>query len=355
VVASAGASGIRPIMTIVHALGFGASASGCLLRIGAGVDIMLFIDIVSIFLIRCTVGMELTSEPPLDRIEVIFDTRLTHFRNGENFRPCGQADRSLAMKIGMCAPIDKAMSVAAMGFDYLEPIVFPIAALDEGAFSALVKQVRSLPIRCAAFNTLFPKDMKIVGPQADAKRTATYIEKAVSRVAALGAEILVVGSGPSRTVPSGWDMSRGIDQFAETLVCVGNEAAKHGITAVIEPLNTRESNIVNSVAEGQRLVIRVGHPSVKLLADFYHMRLESEDMGNIRRAGTVLRHAHIANSDGRRYPRERSEDRYDEFFAALVAIGYQGMLSAEPMSGDLASEAPGSLALFRKLAADHGM
>jgi D-psicose/D-tagatose/L-ribulose 3-epimerase len=259
------------------------------------------------------------------------------------------------VKIGMCAPIDKAAVVAAMGFDYLEPIVFPLAALDEGAFSALVEHVHVLPIHCAAFNMFFPRDMMIVGPKADAKRTATYVARAVSRVAALGAEVLVVGSGASRMVPPGWDAERGMMQFVDTLRCVGTEAAKHGIIAVIEPLNTRESNIVNSVAEGQRLAIRVGHPSVKLLADFYHMRLESEDMENILRAGTMLRHAHIANSDGRRFPRERSEDRYDDFFAALKAIGYQGMLSAEPMSGDLESEAPGSLALFRRMAADHGL
>jgi sugar phosphate isomerase/epimerase len=259
------------------------------------------------------------------------------------------------MKIGMCAPIDKAMAVAAMGFDYLEPIVFPIAALDESAFSVLVEKTHGLPIRCAAFNMLFPRDMMIVGPEADAKRTATYVVKAVSRVASLGAEILVVGSGASRMVPPGWDVERGMMQFVETLRYVGNEVAKHGITAVIEPLNTRESNIVNSVAQGYLLAERVGHPNVKLLADFYHMRLESEDMGNILHAGTMLRHAHIANSDGRRFPRERYEDRYDDFFAALKAIGYQGMLSAEPMSGDLESEAPGSLALFRQLAADHGL
>jgi sugar phosphate isomerase/epimerase len=85
------------------------------------------------------------------------------------------------------------------------------------------------------------------------------------------------------------------------------------------------------------------------------MRLESEDMGSILRAGPVLCHAHLANSDGRTFPRQRTEDRYDDFFAALKAIGYQGMLSLEPMSGQLESEAPGSLALLRELAADHGL
>jgi hypothetical protein len=46
-------------MVIVHALRLGASASWYLLRIGgrwigAGMDVVLFIDIISIFLIRCT-------------------------------------------------------------------------------------------------------------------------------------------------------------------------------------------------------------------------------------------------------------------------------------------------------------
>jgi D-psicose/D-tagatose/L-ribulose 3-epimerase len=259
------------------------------------------------------------------------------------------------MEIGLCAPIDKAAIAAAMGYDYLEPTTFPVAALDDGAFSELTKKARGLPIRCAAFNTLFPRDLMIVGPEADGKRTASYVGKAVSRVAALGAGILVVGSGASRNVPAGWDVRKGMDQFAKTLACIGNEAAKHGITAVIEPLNKRETNLVLSVAEGYVLAERVKHPNVKLLADFYHMRLESEDMGNILRAGTVLRHAHIANSDGRRFPRERTEDRYDDFFAALKAIGYQGMLSVEAMSGNLDSEASGSLALFRQLAVDHGL
>jgi len=48
------------------------------LRVGAGADIALFIDVISNFLIRCTVGMELTSDSPLDHIEVILNTGLTY-------------------------------------------------------------------------------------------------------------------------------------------------------------------------------------------------------------------------------------------------------------------------------------
>jgi hypothetical protein len=48
------------------------------LRVGAGADIALFIDVISNFLIRCTVGMELTAASPLDHIEVILNTGMTY-------------------------------------------------------------------------------------------------------------------------------------------------------------------------------------------------------------------------------------------------------------------------------------
>lgn len=259
------------------------------------------------------------------------------------------------MRIGMCAPLDRAATVASLGFDYLEPTVVSITALDEASFSRLLREAEKAPIRCEAFNTLFPRSLMIVGPDADDERTAAYLEKALARVAVLGASILVVGSGPSRKVPEGWDVARGMRQFENALRRVGDEAARRGITAVIEPLNKGETNIVHTVAEGRALAERVAHPSVELLADFYHMRLASEDMWNLVRAGPLLRHAHIANPDGRRFPRRRDEDRYDEFFAALAAIGYRGMLSVEPAVGDLEREAPHSLALLRCLASDHGL
>ncbi len=48
------------------------------LRLGAGADIVLFIDAISNFLIRCTVGMDLGSSAPLDHIEVILNTGLSY-------------------------------------------------------------------------------------------------------------------------------------------------------------------------------------------------------------------------------------------------------------------------------------
>jgi len=42
----------------------------------------------------------------------------------------------------------------------------------------------------------------------------------------------------------------------------------------IEPLRKQESNIINSGAEALRLVHEVAHPNVKMIIDYYHMRVE---------------------------------------------------------------------------------
>jgi hypothetical protein len=48
------------------------------LRIGAGADVALFIDAISNFLIRCTVGMDLGYAKPWDHMEIILNTGLSY-------------------------------------------------------------------------------------------------------------------------------------------------------------------------------------------------------------------------------------------------------------------------------------
>lgn len=86
------------------------------------------------------------------------------------------------------------------------------------------------------------------------------------------------------------------------------------------------------------------------MADFYHMRKESESMDDIIEAGEALVHTHIANSNGRVFPRESGEDDYESFFGALKKIGYKGRVSVEANTKDLGRDAPAALSLLRKLA-----
>lgn len=255
------------------------------------------------------------------------------------------------MKIGICGGFDLLEKAAKAGYDYLEPTVVSVAALSDLEFEALRARVASAPIPCDAFNVLLPGDLKVVGPEADSDKIAEYFERALPRVASLGAKIVVFGSGGARRLPDGWGESAGLRQYAAAAATAAAIAERLGMIIVVEPLNRTETNLINDLDTGLAIVRQAARRGLKLLADFYHMRMENEDFSSIDRAGPELRHAHIARNVDRAAPHAAEEDRYDAFFAHLSAIGYHGRLSVEAKIADFEAEAPAALALLRTLSA----
>ncbi|MFP3711872.1 TIM barrel protein, partial [Paraburkholderia sp. SIMBA_009] len=74
-----------------------------------------------------------------------------------------------------------------------------------------------------------------------------------------------------------------------------------------EPLNRKESNLVNSVADGARLAKALNRPEVRGLADFYHMDEEAEPLDALREHCAWLAHIHLADT-GRLNPGTGSYD-----------------------------------------------
>ena len=167
-----------------------------------------------------------------------------------------------------------------------------------------------------------------------------YASEAMRRCRALGAEIIVLGSGGARRLPDGWAPTRGLDQFETFCRELGPRAAEAGITIAIEPLNHTEDNLVNSVAAGAAIVDAVSHPNIRLLADFYHMFHDDEAVEDVAKVGDRLKHAHLADL-GRVAPGFADEGEADfvGFFRALNAAGYDNRCSFEGRTTDLAAQA----------------
>lgn len=251
------------------------------------------------------------------------------------------------MKLGICTSVDNAATVASAGYDYIEPALNAVATLDEAAFEDVRKQFAALPVPAAAFNCFFPGSIRLTGPDTDFTSIESYLETALARAASLGAKIVVFGSGGSRRLPEGFPRERGLEQVARMLAAAGPIAGTHGVTIVIEPLRSAEDNLINTAAAGLELARTVGHPNVRLLVDYYHMRSENESSEIVRTAGTdMLRHCHIARPEGRRWPRQADGEDYAAFFAALADIGYDGRLSVEGPTDDLASDAAATMAFL---------
>jgi len=239
-------------------------------------------------------------------------------------------------------------AVQDAGYDYVElPVGTVKAEAAEAEFAPVLEQVRSFEIVPEAWNCLLPSDMKVTGPEVDRHRAERYLRTAFERIEELGGEVVVFGSGGARRVTDGFPPEEAREQIVEFVTLAGQVAGTHGITIAIEPLNAKESNIINSVAEGLEFVRLADHPFVKVLADLYHMDEEREPLDHIIEAGNELVHTHTADT-GRCYPGSGSYP-HREFFERLRSVGYNDRMSVECKWGDFEAECAKALEFLRKL------
>jgi sugar phosphate isomerase/epimerase len=254
------------------------------------------------------------------------------------------------IQLGCCCAVDQAAIAHAAGFDYLECTVVSLQPeADEATAAPILEAYRSAPLPVQAFNVLLPRDLKVVGPDVDWPRVERYVARALARVEAVGARRVVFGSGGARAVPDGFGRGRAEDQLVAFLGLLADQAEPRGITVVIEPLNRKESNILNDVPEAVRLAQRVGRASIRVLADLYHMEEEREPIANVSANGAWLAHIHVADS-GRLAPGTGIYP-YAAFARELAAIGYGagdwGGISVECRWQDFAAEAPAAVTFLR--------
>jgi len=251
------------------------------------------------------------------------------------------------MKIGICTQFENITEMEKIGFDYIEPSVAGLNKMDNKMFSNALSVVNNSNIKCEAFNVLFPAEIKLTGNYVKKEKIEEYIKFSFEKVALLGGKIVVFGSANSRNVPEGFEKYKAYEQLIEAAFIVGNIAKEFSITIAMEPLNKGESNILNSVLEGLEFVKTLDHENVKLLADFYHMRTDNEDISFIKSTGGYLQHTHIARGVDRKFPSVHNEDLYNDFFNSLEVCGYKGRVSIEGKSDNLIDDAKIALKLLR--------
>jgi sugar phosphate isomerase/epimerase len=251
------------------------------------------------------------------------------------------------MRIGCCCNIEEAAIAHAAGFDFIEcKVTSLLPEEDEAAVAAILAQHQASPLPVAAFNVFVPKEIKIVGPQVDFDRLCRYVENGLARVKQMGGEIVVFGSGAARAIPDGFSAQEARRQTIRFLHYVGDVAEKHGITVVIEPLNHKETNTILSVPEAVELAREVNRPTIKALADFYHMDEEGEPLVHLLEYAEWIKHVHVADT-GRGAP-GTGHYPYTEFATYLHQAGYDGMVSIECRWRDFEAEARPAVEFLRQ-------
>jgi sugar phosphate isomerase/epimerase len=252
-----------------------------------------------------------------------------------------------SIQIGCCCSVDQAEAARTAGFDYLEcPLTGLLPEETDAAFAPVLESYQRAVLPVRAFNIFLPSNLKVVGPAVDQPRLARYVQSALRRARQIGAQLVVFGSGRSRSIPEDFSPGQALDQLVHFLQTAAAVAAQTGITIAIEPLNRNESNVINSVAEGVELARRVNRASIRVLADFYHMDEEAEALQQISQHAAWLAHIHVADT-GRLAP-GTGHYPYPAFAEQLRQIGYTGMISVECRWRAFAEEAGPAVDFLRR-------
>ncbi len=207
-------------------------------------------------------------------------------------------------EIGVCTSVSNADTLAAHGYTYIEESVggFLMPDKSEAEFNQKLQQAQNAAIPVKACNSFIPGRLKSVGPEAVHPEILKYMETAFRRAQKADVEYIVFGSGGSRSIPEGFPHEEARRQFITLCTQMAPIAAKYDVVVVLEPLNTKECNFINSVEEGGKIVEEVNHPNFRLLADIYHMLMDNEGPESIEKYGHLIQHTHIAEKEGRAAP-----------------------------------------------------
>src|SRR5207248_3024450 len=114
----------------------------------------------------------------------------------------------------------------------------------------------------------------------------------------LGAPV-IIGSMQGRAADAA-AKETALGYLSQALLNLGLYASRAGVPLLYEPLNRYETNLVNTLADGVRLLKGLATTNVKLLADLYHMNIEEADLAAaVRAAGPHVGHVHFADSNRR--------------------------------------------------------
>jgi len=154
------------------------------------------------------------------------------------------------------------------------------------------------------------------------------IQKALEYAAVLGNDRIHVMAG---LLPGEALRQKHHAVYLENLGFAAQEAAKVGITVLIEPINTRDMPgfFLNRQDQGQAICKEVGADNLKVQFDFYHCQIvEGDVISKLRRDFAGVGHIQIAGVPDRHEP-NIGEVNYPWLFEEIDRLGYTGWVGCE--------------------------
>ncbi len=168
----------------------------------------------------------------------------------------------------------------------------------------------------------------LVAPQ-DREQLASDLDAAVAAAHAVDCPFLVMVPGDH---VEGWSEAEHHAVVVASLRAVVPQLEAAGVTALLEPLNTRVNHPTcwcDTSTKAFAVVEAVGSRSVRVLYDLYHMKVMGDDLQAVVRAHhPLIGYYHVAGVPGRHEPTGGEVD-FRPVLDTIEATGYRGFVGLE--------------------------
>ena len=131
--------------------------------------------------------------------------------------------------------------------------------------------------------------------------------------------------------PPGVDRAQAEATLVDNLRVAAQTLAEANVRLLVEPINDKDvpGFLINTAADGLRVLDAVGSPNAYLQYDAYHMqRMQGELTQTVRDHLKRIGHVQIADNPGRHEP-GTGEINYGWWLRELDAMGYRGWVGCE--------------------------
>lgn len=199
------------------------------------------------------------------------------------------------------------------------------------------KKLNQQGLACGSVAAAINPERDLRGNAASQRNGVKYLCQLIDQMVTLDAHVLsgpvysYVGRAKAYTAT---EKRRHWQAVVKNLKAVTRYAAARGKVVCVEPLNRFETDFLNTIEQGLKLIADVGSPNLKLHLDTFHANIEEKHQGEaIRRAGKHLGHIHACGCD-RGTPGNDHID-WKSIAAALKAIKYDGDIALESVTLDV--------------------
>jgi D-psicose/D-tagatose/L-ribulose 3-epimerase len=266
------------------------------------------------------------------------------------------------MKVALCNEVlqplgfEQQCSVAAaLGYDGLEVAPFTLAEnpmditdAQAGVFRRMAEDKR-LAISGLHWLLVAPAGLSIVSEDIRVRdQTVRVMQRLVELCSLMGGRYLVHGSPKQRNVPTGSTREAALERARECFSRVAVTARDRGMVYCIEPLSTRETDLINTIADAARLVDEIDSPGLKTMIDCSAAGQSESQPVEALMADWIPtgRIAHVQVNDPNRRGPGQGDMRFAPILKTLMrmqAIGhYRGIVAVEPF--DYVPDGPGCAA-----------